>query len=276
MSTLRLSLKLSLAALLGCSTCWIAHAQQPPASAGTQAVAPATTEVQPPAVDPAVLRDLDRMASYMRSLSSFELDLSSLTDELLDGDQTAQLGRSAMLKIRRPNGLQADLANDRGDRKSVFYNGQTTTVFDPQTKYYATVPSPDTIAGVADLLSGRYGIDLPGADLFYWDSKGFVPGQFKSAEFLGEAIVDGSPTNHYAFRQDGLDWQIWIQRGASPLPRRLVITTTVLAAKPQHSIMMRWNLSPRTTAGEFNFRPPAGAQRIVLQKADGSVDPADH
>jgi hypothetical protein len=275
MSPVHLSLKLSLAAVLGCSACGIVHAQQPPPAA--QAAPPAqSVTAAPPAVDPAVMRELDRMATYLRGLGSFELELSSLTDELLESDQTAQLGRSARLKVRRPDGLQAELANDEGDRKAVFYDGRTTTVYDPRTKYYATVPAPATIAGVVDRLSGRYGIELPGADLFYWDSKDFVADQFKSAEYLGEATVEGTPTNHFAFRQDGLDWQIWVQRGASPLPRKLVITTTVLAARPQHAILMRWNLSPKANTGDFSFKPPAGARRIVLQKADGTVDPADH
>ena len=63
-----------------------------------------------------------------------------------------------------------------------------------------------------------------------------------------------------------------VERGASPLPRKLVITSTSQAARPQHSVMLRWNLSPKIGAKDFDFKPPPGAHRIVIQNADGKVE----
>ncbi|MDM0073425.1 DUF2092 domain-containing protein [Variovorax sp. J2P1-59] len=223
-------------------------------------------------MDPGVLQSLDRMGAFLRTLKSFEVTLSSTTDAVLDNDQLAQVGRSSRLKVRRPNGIHADMADDGGDHKLLVYNGRTATLFDPQTKYYATVQAPPTLREVATLLNDRYGIELPAADLFAWGTDKVDTSGIRSADFLGVAQVDGVLTDHFALRQDGFDWQIWIEQGRTPVPRKLLITTTADPARPQHSVLMRWNLAPKFAANTFDFKPPAGSQRIVIQKVDGTLD----
>jgi len=280
MSRIRIPGHARLGALALASALLVACAQQavapaaPANSSSSAAVAASPAAAPAPAsiVDPGVLAEMDRMAAALRALGNFELRVQSLTDEMLDASQTAQVGLDAQLKVRRPSGLRVDLRDDRGDRKSLYYNGKSVTVFGPQTGYYATVPAPDTVRGLIDALGERYGIDLPGADLFYWDSSSFTAGQFKSAVYLGEATVDGTPTHHFAFSQDGLDWQVWLQQGDKPLPRKLLLITTSLAARPQHAVLLRWNLAPRIAAGDFEFKPPPGARRIAIQRADGSLE----
>ena len=36
------------------------------------------------------------------------------------------------------------------------------------------------------------------------------------------ATIDGVATDHYAFREADVDWEVWIQKGDQPLPRKLV------------------------------------------------------
>ena len=71
----------------------------------------------------------------------------------------------------------------------------------------------------------------------------------------------------YAFRQEGLDWQLWMQQGDYPLPRRLVITTLTDEARPQYSSVLTWNLAPSFNEEAFKFDPPKDAQKIVLAQA---------
>ena len=81
---------------------------------------------------------------------------------------------------------------------------------------------------------------------------------------MGPGEVGGTTCQHYAFRQEGADWQIWIQKGDFPLPRKLVITTMTDPARPQHSAIYTWNLAPSVNDAAFVFTPPTGARRIVL------------
>ena len=145
------------------------------------------------------------------------------------------------------------------------YDGKTFTLFARRVGYYATVPAPATLRELDDVLIDKYDIELPLADLFRFGSP--------TLERLRHQGGDGHrpergrrhvTCEHYAFRQDGVDWQIWIQKGEHPLPRKLVITTTTDAARPQFSATYTWNLAPSFNDAAFTFVAPAGAKKIVL------------
>lgn len=76
--------------------------------------------------------------------------------------------------------------------------------------------------------------------------------------------MDGTTCEQYAFRQEGLDWQIWIQQGDYPLPRKLILTTLEEDARPRHSQVLTWNLAPSFNDAAFTFEPPKGAQKITI------------
>ena len=62
-----------------------------------------------------------------------------------------------------------------------------------------------------------------------------LPTKSRKPAILGLSDVGGITCEHYAFRQPGLDWQVWIQLGDHPLPKKLVLTTTTDDARPQHT-----------------------------------------
>ena len=104
-------------------------------------------------------------------------------------------------------------------QRQYFYDGKTFTLFSPQTGFYSVVDAPPKIINLADLLEDRYGLELPLVDLFRWGSDEYSEAgfdQITSATFIGTAKIEGVETDHYAFRQPGVDWQIWIERGARP------------------------------------------------------------
>jgi hypothetical protein len=117
------------------------------------------------------------------------------------------------------------------------------------------------------VLSEKYDIELPLTDLFLWGAPGWGTGDIQAAVDLGPTAVDGTTCQQYAFRQEGVDWQIWIQKGEFPLPRRLVIVTTDDDARPRHTAMYTWNLAPSVNDDAFTFSPPKGANKIVLATA---------
>jgi hypothetical protein len=84
---------------------------------------------------------------------------------------------------------------------------------------------------------------------------------------VGPSVVLGTTCEHYAFRQADIDWQIWIQKGANKLPRRLVITSRTDEARPQHTATYTWNLAPSFNDETFAFHAPADAGKVVLGSA---------
>ena len=101
-------------------------------------------------------------------------------------------------------------------------------------------------------------------DHFNWGSTDEAPKKITAAVAVGPSAVDGVTCEHYAFRQEGVDWQIWIQLGDFPLPHKLVITTLDDEARPQHTDTLTWNLAPSFNNEAFVFDPPQDAKRIVF------------
>jgi len=247
--------------LLSCAT-------MGPAAAGGQADVPPSAAVAAASkVQPEALAALEKMGTYLRGLKSFGLHADTTLDLVTDDDQTLQFPGTIDYKARAPNGLYIDMSTDRKQRR-LYYDGKTLTVYGPKNKLYAQTDAPPTIKQLLAVAEDKYGIQFPLSDLFLWGTDKAPVSALKSAVFVGPARIDGSVTNQYAFRQDGVDWQIWIEAGDKPLPRRLVITTTDDPARPQFASTLTWNTNAAIRDSDFAFTPPKDASRIQLVAVD--------
>ena len=131
--------------------------------------------------------------------------------------------------------------------------------------YYASVKAPETIKEMLVFAETKYGLEWPLADLLAPES---LSKNVKSAFYVGKGRVRGVLCDHYAFRQDDVDWQIWIQEGKMPLPRKIVITTKNEEAAPQYEAVLSWNLSPKLSDSVFRFVPPKRASKIVFRELE--------
>lgn len=230
----------------------------------------AATAAAAPAVEPEAIAALERMGAYLRTLRTFEVTARSTTENVMDDGFKLQFDGKAELKVRRPDRLRVDISSDRKQRQ-IYYDGKSVTVYGPRVKYYATVPAPPTLHATIEVLTKKYGIELPLADLFYWGTDAAPLADITTARYIGPAKVDGKPAEQYAFRQEGVDWQVWIQAGSAALPLKLAITSREQPAAPTHIAWLRWKLAPRLDETAFVFKPPAGAMKIVIQTVDGKV-----
>ena len=221
---------------------------------------------QPPAVEPGAMAALQGMGTYLRTLKSFQVEVLTTDEDVLDDGQKIQYSGITTILARMPNGLRAEVANDRHERMYL-YDGKSFTLFAKRLNYYATVPAPPTIGELASTLDEKYDVTVPIVDLFRWGGPNWSTEGIKGAMDVGASVVLGTTCEQYAFRQDDIDWQIWIQKGDYPLPRKLVITTKTDEARPQHTAVYVWNLAPSFNDAAFVFDPPEGAGKVVLAKA---------
>jgi hypothetical protein len=233
----------------------------------------AASATAPAKIDHVATDALNAMGAYMRTLTTFQVQSTTSRDEVLDDGQKITVDGTVDLLVKRPNGMRADIVTDAHHR-TFFFDGRNFTIWARLLNYYATVPAPSTLAEFGDVLSDKYGIELPLADLFYWGTEKSKVGAITAASDLGPSQIGGVTCEHYAFRQEGIDWQVWIQSGDYPLPRKLVLTTTDDEARPQYSSVMTWNLAPSFNDFAFTFSPPADALKIVLTdlKAGGGLE----
>ena len=217
------------------------------------------------AIDPQAVAALDKMGAYLRTLNSFEIKASTLDERVLDNDQKVQFAGTADYKVRRPNRFQIAVADDRKLRQ-FYYDGKSLTVFSPRMGFYASVPAPATIRDTLKAAYDKFGIELPLEDLFRWGTTGDHHAELKSGFVVGYAKINGIDTDQYAFREDDVDWQIWIARGAKPLPIKAVITTTDEDTQPQYSAVLSWTTDPVFSNDIFAFKAPPNAKPITIAK----------
>ena len=123
-----------------------------------------------------------------------------------------------------------------------------------------------------DTIYNKFGIQLPLEDLFRWGdgSNADRIQALKSAYEVGSATIDGVPTDHFAFREEDVDWEVWIQKGDQPWPRKLVIIDRTDPARPTFTARLSWQLNPEFTDADFTFVPDANAKRIQMATYKGS------
>lgn len=217
-----------------------------------------------PKVDKAAVDALKGMAAYLGTLKSFDVRATITTEDVLDDGQKLQYEAEARVVARQPDRLLAEIEGE--DRNHLYlYNGKDFTLFDRDANVYGTVPAPATTTKLYDDLP-RYGIEMPIADLFHFGSDKWNAGQITGARDAGPSVVGGTTCQHYAFRQEGLDWQIWIQKGDHPLPLKMVITTLTDEARPQFTAVYAWNLAPSVNEAAFTFDPPPNAVKARIEQ----------
>jgi hypothetical protein len=215
-------------------------------------------------IDPNAMAALDKMGAYLRTLKAFQVKAVETLDDVLDNGQTVQSNRVVDMVAVRPNRFRVDIKSD-DQNPILFYDGKNFTVYAALMNYYATVPAPTTIADVIKEVQDKFDIDFPLVDLFYWGGPESTAAQeITSAIDIGPGSVEGITCEQYAFRQNGLDWQIWIQQGDYPLPRKLILITTAEDARPRFTQVLTWNLAPSFNDEAFTFDPPEGAQKIAI------------
>lgn len=215
------------------------------------------------AVDPAALAALDSMGVYLRTLKSFQVEVAIESEDVLDNGIKAQYAGVINIVARKPDRLRAEVSTDLQERQ-YFYDGKQFTLWAPRSKYYSTVPAPPTIGELVNVLQEKFEIEMPLVDIFRWGAEGTSGAGITAAVDLGPSTVGGTTCQHYAFRQEGLDWQVWIQKGDFALPRKLVLTTTTDEARPQYQATYTWNLAPSFNDAAFTFDPPGDARQIVF------------
>jgi hypothetical protein len=236
------------------------------------AALPQPVLAQPAGVSPKAEQLLKASTDFLLSQQQFSLDTSSSIEVVLPSGQKIQFDHTARQSIQRPNKLRAERTGDLVDQV-IYYDGQSLTLHNPSDNYYATLPVPDNLDAMLDYAREELDIIAPASDLLYQHAYDIMMQDVTSGFVVGKGVVDGVRCDHLAFRAPHVDWQIWIEEGARPLPRKLVITTRDKANAPQFTVVTsNWNLAPKFTDETFSFKPAQCPKKVeFLPKAKGGA-----
>jgi hypothetical protein len=235
---------------------------------------PAAALAQAPGIDPQAQAIFKKSTDYLAGLKAFSVDTQSTIEVVLQSGQKLQFDNGASASVLRPNRL---VARRKGDlvNQTFYYDGKTLTLYNPDQKYYATVAAPNTVEAMLDYARESLDVIVPAGDLLYRNAFEILMSDVKSGFVVGKAVVAGVRCDHLAFRNTDVDWQIWIQEGAKPLPRKFVITSTQVAGAPEFAVVMtNWDTAPKLAEGTFAFAPPKDAKKTDFLPLPGTSAPA--
>jgi hypothetical protein len=148
----------------------------------------------------------------------------------------------------------------------LFFDGKTFNVYGKHLNSFFRLDAPGTIDNLIDELREKHGAALPFADLLLSNPYKVLMEGVLEAKDIGRGVIDGVECEHLAFRNDDVDWQLWVQLGANPIPRQYIITSKTVASAPQYRIRISdWKTDVAPANGAFAFRAPDGAKAVSAE-----------
>jgi hypothetical protein len=210
------------------------------------------------------------MSDRLARATAFTLEAEEVYDEVPEQSPRRQLTGTRRAVVRRPDHFAGDVAGDALNR-SFWYDGKTLSALDKEQNVWTSGAVPPTIDAALDWAFDKTGTVVPLADFVYADPYSRLMGSVQRGVYLGIHEAAGVPCYHLAFEQATIDWQLWIDAGKDPLPRKLVIAYKTEDEVPQYSVTIRkWDFEAEVPDELFRFEPPAGASRVEIPAFVGS------
>jgi len=228
------------------------------------AIASVAAQAQSAGIAPEAKQILKASTDFLASQQRFTADTRNTLEIVLKSGQKIEFNSTGHQFVQRPNKLRSERSGDLVEQLFV-YDGKSLTLYQPRDKVYAQVAAPGTLEEMLDFARNEYDVVAPFGDLLFKNAYDILMDGVTEGIVVGKAVIEGVVCDHLAFRAPDVDWQIWIQEGLQPLPRRIVITTLDLPNAPQFAVTVtRWNLEPSFDARTFTFAPQADMKQIEL------------
>jgi hypothetical protein len=223
-------------------------------------LAAAPARAQPQASDAKSI--LKAMSNYVSSKKTIELKFDSDIEVITPELEKIQFTNSGEALLSRPDKLRAHRVGGYAD-VALYFDGKTASVLGKNINGYAQFDAPGSVDQLFEALRAGHGIALPFADLLLSNSYDVLVAGIKEAKYIGRGVIDGRECEHLAFRNFDTDWQLWVEVGENPIPRKMVITSKTLNNAPQYTLRVKsWKTGVQPAPDAFAFVPPTGAKKL--------------
>jgi hypothetical protein len=209
----------------------------------------------------------DYLAAQLTIKLTFDSDIEIITPQL----EIIQFASSGDLLYSRPDKLRAHRVGGYSDVELVF-DGKTLSIYGVNLNGYAQFDAPANVDQLIVALREGRGVALPGADLLLSNPYDVLIANVLEDKYMGRGVVGGVECEHLAFRNRDTDWQLWVEVGEKPIPRKMVITSKTMNCAPQYTLRItKWESGVTPEPGAFTFVPPATATKLsadALTKLD--------
>ncbi len=205
---------------------------------------------------------LKAMTDYMGAQQTLQIRFDSAIEVITPQLEKIQFTNSGEALLSRPDKLRAHRVGGYSD-VSLYFDGKAVTVYGKSINAYARFEGPATVDQLLAALHAGHGVALPGADLLLTNAYEALSADIMEAKHIGRGVIDGRNCEHLAFRNFDTDWQLWVEVGEQPVPRKMVITSKTLNSAPQYTLRITdWKTDVEPASDAFSFIPPADAKML--------------
>jgi hypothetical protein len=221
-------------------------------------------------------RLLKAMSDYLAAQKTLSFAYDATLEVVTKDEQKLALVSSGSLTLNRPDKIFVTRAGGFADVELSF-DGTTLTILGKNLNIYAQRDVPGTLDQLVDDLREKHHRPLPAADLLLSNAYDALMQGVVDIKDLGSGVVGGVECDYFAFREEEVDWQIWIAQGERPYPCRYTITSKLLASGPQYTIQIRdWKTGGEVAATDYSFKNTTNAKKVELEDLKGTGDLPEH
>jgi len=227
-----------------------------------QPVAKSAEPAAPPVIEQHALDRLKQMSDKLTANKTFSYRSHSSVELEAKNGQFITFFTDAEVALQRPNKLHMAVSGDTYNIH-LYFDGTRASAFDADNNLYSISTPLGNIDEMLEYVMTKAQINFPSADIMYSNPYAHMTQNLTDATVIGESLVNGVATEHFAYREPMIDWEIWIAKGENALPMRLAMTYKQVQNHPSFLVEFdNWRLNPKLKAKTFEFQAPANAKQI--------------
>ncbi len=216
------------------------------------------------------------------------LDTLKLMSDTLSQATSLRFEARSMVPLKSPNGMWISLygtsrvvkegseklfAETRGDffPYDFYFDGKTVTAYSPAKNLYAEKPMSGTVDDVIEAAYREEGKTFPYADILVSQPYDVLTEGLVKAAYVGQSTLlplSGAAsvkTDHLAFSNKGVEWQIWIDT-VDHLPRMVCATYLGSAGEPSYTVEFgAWSINETVAPETFVFQNVSNAAKVEFR-----------
>ena len=165
------------------------------------------------------LQILKAMSDYLPAQKTISSAFDSALEAMTPQGEKIQFNSSGTLLLQRPNEIRLTRTGGYADVE-LLLDGKTATLYGKNLNSYVQLDGISSVDQLIDTLRDR-GMSIPGADLLLGNVYDTLSADVIEAKHIGRGVIDGVECEHLAFRNQDVDWQLWVQVGAKPIPLQI-------------------------------------------------------
>jgi hypothetical protein len=210
---------------------------------------------------------VERMSTKLAAAQSFSVTTHEVRDTVDQKGQSKQETFDREMIVRRPDRLYSKTSGGR--QNEIWYDGVGLTLVLHADKVFGQARLPETLDKALDAIHERYGVATPLSDFIYSSPSKALLTEKTTGGWVGRETVDGQQTDHLAFKDTGVNYELWIASTGDPLPRKAVLEFPEDKRLKKVELTFRdWNLAPQIASDRFTPKVPPDYEGVaMLQRA---------